>query len=117
MTGWHIDLHYPKKEYEKGFEGDAFISYADFEKYNLPYWVPYRILYSRNIENLFMAGRDVSVTHEALGTVRVMRTCGLMGEIVGLAASLCKKHDADPDDIYADHLDEFKKRLTKGVKP
>ena len=41
-----------------------------------PYWAPYRCLYSRNVANLFMAGRDISVTHEALGTVRVMRTGG-----------------------------------------
>ena len=56
-----------------------------------PYAVPYRCLYSRNIENLFMAGRNISVTHVALGTVRVMRTTGMMGEVVGMAASLCKK--------------------------
>lgn len=55
-----------------------------------PYPVPYRCLYSRNIDNLFMAGRNISVTHVALGTVRVMRTTGMMGEVVGMAASLCK---------------------------
>jgi len=64
-----------------------------------------------------MAGRDVSVTHEALGAVRVMRTCGLMGEVVGLAASLCKKHDTDPHGVYEDHLEEFKALLTRGVNP
>jgi hypothetical protein len=115
MTGWHIDLHYPDKKYEAGFEGDAFISYADFEKYDVPYWMPYRILYSRNVDNLFMAGRDVSVTHEALGTVRVMRTGGLMGEIIGIAAAVCKAHDADPNDVYEQHLDEFKALLARGV--
>ena len=47
-----------------------------------PYPVPYRCLYSRNIDNLFMAGRNISVTHVALGTVRVMRTTGMMGEVV-----------------------------------
>ncbi len=59
-----------------------------------PFWIPYRCLYSRNVANLFMAGRDISVKHDALGAVRVMRTGGCMGEIVGMAASLCKKHDA-----------------------
>jgi hypothetical protein len=117
MTGWHIDLHYPKTEFEKGFEGDAFISYAEFEKYDLPYWAPYRILYSRNISNLFMAGRDVSVTHEALGTVRVMRTGGLMGEVVGLAATLCKQHNTDPHAVYESHLEDFTSLLTRGVNP
>ncbi len=82
-TGWHIDLHLPDPRYEKGFEGDAFIAKADYGRYRLPYWVPYRCLYSRNIGNLFMAGRDISVTHEALGAVRVMRTGGLHGRNCG----------------------------------
>jgi len=50
------------------------------------YPVPYRCFYSKDIDNLFMAGRCISVTHEALGTVRVMKTCGMMGEVVGKAA-------------------------------
>ena len=57
-----------------------------------PYAVPYRCLYSRNVDNLFMAGRNMSCTHVALGTVRVMRTTGMMGEVVGMAAGLCHKH-------------------------
>ena len=54
--------------------------------------MPYRSLYSKNISNLFMAGRDISVTHEALGAVRVQTTTGMMGEIVGMAAMLCAKY-------------------------
>ena len=81
----------------------------------MPHWLPFRILYSRNIENLFMAGRNVSVTHEALGSVRVMRTGGLMGEVVGLAAALCKKHDTDPHGVFKNHLTEFRDLLTRGV--
>jgi FAD dependent oxidoreductase len=77
--------------------------------------VPYRALYSRNITNLFMAGRDISVTHEALGPVRVMRTCGMMGELVGMAASLCKAHACSPRQIYQAHLDELKGLMTIGV--
>ncbi len=51
-----------------------------------------------------MAGRDISVTHEALGTVRVMRTGGMMGEVVGMAAYLCARHSADPCAVYRDHI-------------
>ena len=51
------------------------------------YPVPYRCFYSRNVPNLFMAGRCISVTHDALGTVRVMRTCGMMGEVIGRASA------------------------------
>ena len=62
-----------------------------------------------------MAGRDISVTHEALGPVRVMRTCGMMGEIVGMAASLCKQHDCTPRGVYQKHLDELKQLMERGV--
>jgi hypothetical protein len=115
---WALDLHRPHDAYRAGFEGQEFITYsynpADFEK---PYWAPYRCLYSRTINNLFMAGRDISVTHEALGTVRVMGTTGMMGEVVGLAAWLCRRHDCDPREIYTRHLEDFKKLLKSGVIP
>jgi hypothetical protein len=62
-----------------------------------------------------MAGRDVSVTHDALGPVRVMRTCGMMGEIVGMAASICRTHGCSPRDVYTHHLDELKSLMTQGA--
>ena len=114
-TGWKIDLHLPDARYAKGFEDEAFISKAHFTDFPQPYWVPYRCLYSRNVPNLFMAGRDISVTHEALGSVRVMRTCGMMGEIVGMAASLCQEHDTDPRGVYRSHLDELKQLMLRGI--
>jgi hypothetical protein len=112
---WTIDLHMPAPAYVKGHEGAEFISIATHGKYQTPYWAPYRCLYSRNVSNLFMAGRDISVTHEALGPVRVMRTCGCMGEVVGMAASLCKKHDCNPRGVYEQHLDELKQLMSRGV--
>jgi hypothetical protein len=114
-TSWTIDTHLPLARYVHDFGYDAFISKDHHAQYPRPYWVPYRCLYSRNIENLFMAGRDISVTHEALGTVRVMRTTGMMGEVVGMAASLCKKHGVNPRDIYEEYLGELKQLMTKGV--
>ena len=62
-----------------------------------------------------MAGRDISVTHVALGTVRVMRTLGMMGEVVGMAASLCKRQGCLPRGVYESHLDELKQLMKKGV--
>ncbi|MGZ4962698.1 MAG: FAD-dependent oxidoreductase [Limisphaerales bacterium] len=114
-SGWKIDVHVPNAKFDKGFEGDAFISKAEYGLYPMPYWVPYRCLYSRNITNLFMAGRDISVTHEALGAVRVMRTCGCMGEVIGMAACICKKHEASPRDIYATYLTELQDIMRKGA--
>jgi hypothetical protein len=92
----------PKEQYAKKFPEDPFISKAVFDgrvdkKYGYP--IPYRCFYSRNIMNLFMAGRDISVNHEALGTIRVMRTCGMMGEVVGKAASICVKENCTPREV------------------
>ncbi|SHI65228.1 FAD dependent oxidoreductase [Rubritalea squalenifaciens DSM 18772] len=111
---WHIDLHVPHEKFDDELKGQEFISKATAGKeysYKGPYWAPYRTLYSRNIENLFMAGRDISVSKDGLGPVRVMRTTGMMGETVGKAAALCIKHQANPRGIYQKHLDELKKLM------
>ncbi len=113
-TTWTIDLHYPDPKNTKYFPGEEFRSIAKFTRID-PYPIPYRCFYSRNIDNLMMAGRCISVTHVALGTVRVMRTCGMMGEVVGMAASLCKKRNTDPRGVYHDHLDELKELAKRGV--
>ena len=113
-TTWTIDLHLPKTARESKFEGEPYQSNSLNEKI-WPYPIPYRCLYSRNVPNLFMAGRDISVTHIALGTTRLMRTHGMMGEVVGMAASICKKHNCNPRDVYKTHLDELKELMTKGV--
>ena len=113
-TTWTIDLHLPKTARESKFEGEPYQSNSLNEKI-WPYPIPYRCLYSRNVPNLFMAGRDISVTHIALGTTRLMRTHGMMGEVVGMAASICKKHGCNPRDVYKSHLDELKALMEKGI--
>ncbi len=108
---WGIDIHSPHESYDKEVKGEEFISFATTGKgyeYEGPYWAPYRTLYSRNISNLFMAGRNISVSRDGLGPVRVMKTCGMMGEIVGKAAALCVKHDSTPRGIYEKHLEKLK---------
>ncbi|MGQ9590110.1 MAG: FAD-dependent oxidoreductase, partial [Planctomycetota bacterium] len=114
-TGWKIDLHLPDPRYAEGFEGDPFISEARFTDYPQPYWIPYRCLYSRSVPNLFVAGRAISVTHEALGAVRVMRTCGCMGEIVGMAAAISKRRGTDPRGVYEHHLGELQELMARGA--
>jgi hypothetical protein len=89
-----------------------FISEAMFYKTG-QYSIPYRSLYSKNISNLFMAGRNFSCSHVGLGGPRVMRTTGQMGAAVGLAASVCKKHSANPRDVYTSHLDEYLELIEK----
>jgi len=113
-TTWPVDLHFPMPSSQCHFEGEPFRSVFTHNPH-YAYPIPYRCFYSRNIGNLFMAGRDISVTHVALGTTRVMRTHGMMGEVVGMAASLCKKHSCSPREIYTSHLDELKALMGRGV--
>ncbi len=135
---WGIDLHYPMPLYARHHPDNPFISRAHFDGRaddspgtqlaesprasvmgpmrgqhdpSKGYLFPYRSFYSRNIENLFMAGRCLSVSHEALGTVRVMNTLGMVGVVVGRAASLACKHNTTNRAIYEDHLDELKELL------
>ncbi|MDR2916126.1 MAG: FAD-dependent oxidoreductase [Tannerella sp.] len=113
-TTWTIDLHYPDPKNTKYFPDEEFKSIAKHIPI-YPYPIPYRCLYSRNINNLFMAGRNISVTHVALGTTRVMRTTGMMGEVVGMAAFLCKKYGILPRTVYWSYLDELKRLMNEGV--
>ena len=107
---WSIDLHYPKEQYAEKFPDNPFISIAIHDRRvdrSFGYPVPYRCFYSRNITNLFMAGRCISVTHKALGTTRVMQTCGMMGEVVGKAASVAIRNHTTPRDVYENYWKEL----------
>jgi len=83
--GWPLDDHYPAGYYHKGTPNTDF-------KTPSPYCLPYRALYSSNVENLFFAGRNISMTHMAMSSMRVMATCALLGEAVGKAASIAAKY-------------------------
>ena len=113
-TTWSIDLHYPNAKNLADFPQGAFKSIARHIPIH-PYPVPYRCLYSRNVDNLFMAGRHISVTHVALGTVRVMRTTGIFGEVVGMAATVCRRHNIEPRELYPSYFSELKELMEKGV--
>ena len=65
-----------------------------------PYGIPYRSLYSRNVENLFFAGRNISVTHAALSSTRVMATCATVGQAVGVAAAIAAANGLTPRGVY-----------------
>ncbi|MNI20381.1 FAD dependent oxidoreductase [compost metagenome] len=77
------------------------------------YNIPFRSLYSANIPNLMFAGRNISATHVAFGSTRVMATCGCMGQAVGTAASLCYKYGADPAEIVQAHMGELQALLLR----
>ena len=113
-TTWSIDLHYPDTINARNFATGPFKAISR-QRVIYPYAVPYRCLYSRNVSNLFMAGRNISVTHVALGSVRVMRTTGMMGEVVGMAASVCHANRAYPRQVYTHFLPQLQALMERGV--
>jgi hypothetical protein len=76
------------------------------------YQVPYRCLYSRNITNLFLAGRIISASHVAFGSTRVMATCAHSGQAAGMAAALCARHGLKPRDLLS-RMDELQRELLR----
>ena len=113
---WDIDLHFPDPENARKFK-EPFRSAAYHRGFGKDYPVPYRCLYARDCPNLFLAGRDISCSHVAFAAVRVQRTLGMLGEVVGMAAAVCRAHGVLPRDVYSAHLDELKARMAEGVPP
>ena len=106
-TGWAIDIHHPEGIYS-GKKGPLY--YAQHVKQPK---VPYRCLYSKNIKNLMMAGRNISVTHVALGTVRVQNTIVTLGQAAGTAAAMCIALGETPRGIYQRHMKALQQQLLK----
>ncbi|MGJ8638780.1 MAG: FAD-dependent oxidoreductase [Opitutaceae bacterium] len=104
--GWGLDIHHKDGIFSK--EGPF-----DFNTHLPTYSVPFRILYSKDIDNMLFAGRHVSVSRVALGTVRVQGTTGIMGQAAGTAAALCVKHGTNPRGVYRSHLAELQQELLK----
>jgi hypothetical protein len=99
-----VDVHYRQDMLDES--RPDFLTEAMY--YPAPrYHVPFRSLYSKNITNLFMAGRCFSCSHIGLGGPRVMRTTGQMGAAVGLAAALCTEFNCTPRELYENHLDSY----------
>lgn len=90
--GWSMDDHHPAGIYYPGKP-------TLFHEAPSPYDIPYRCLYSIDVDNLLCAGRNISVTHAALSSTRVMGTTSLLGQAAGTAAALCIKHGLKPGDL------------------
>ena len=113
-TTWRIDQHYPMEKNSQQYPGAEWLSEGVLTPIDF-YALPYRCFYSKDVRNMFMAGRNISVTHIALGSTRVMRTCGMIGEVVGMAASVCMKRNALPRDIYTTYFADLQELMRKGT--
>lgn len=104
--GWPIDVHPEKGFHHKGLP----TRYINFPGH---YAIPYRCFYSKNIPNLMMAGRDISVSKLAMASTRVMGTCAIGGQAVGTAAALAARHQVTPRELGKTYIEELRQTLLK----
>ncbi len=102
--GWTMDNHDPKGFYYMGYSSHHIPPKVPFE-------IPYRSLYSRNVDNLSFAGRNISATHMAMSATRVMATCAVMGQAVGTAAAIAVREGVDPRAVGEKHIVELQAKL------
>ena len=102
--GWGLDDHDPRGFFSSGHPNMNVPTPS-------PYGIPYRCLYSENLENLFFAGRNISMTHAAMSSSRVMATCAVLGEAVGTAAAIAAKNNLTPNGVYLKKMDELQQKL------
>ena len=109
-TGWALDTHDPLGVDNPKGNGAWRLESPEIPR---PVGIPYRILYSVNVPNLFMAGRNVSCSHVGLGTLRVSATCAVMGQAVGTAAAGCIRHGVMPREYGSRFIGELRRTLRR----
>lgn len=104
--GWSIDLHPPGGVYAE--ERGSKHWHPDGN-----YHIPLRSLYSRNVENLWMAGRNISASHVAFGSTRVMATCAVLGEAVGIASAVAGRNGLAPRELATRRFELMRRALQR----
>jgi len=109
IGGWPFDNHPPS-----GFDDPTLPPYHAV-RIDEVYSIPLRSMFSVNIDNLFMAGRNISASHVAFTSTRVMATCAVIGQAVGAAAAWCAREDLLPKALVADseQLEAFRQALLR----
>ena len=102
--GWPMDDHHPEGI---KYPGEPTI----FHPAPSPFGIPFRCVYSRNISNLMFAGRNISTTHTALSSTRVMATCATLGQAVGTAGSIAVKSNLSPREVGRQKIEELQQLL------
>jgi hypothetical protein len=102
--GWSMDDHHPGGFWYPGHP-------TIFHPAPSPFGIPYRALYSKNIDNLWFAGRNISMTHVAMSSSRVMATCATLGQAVGTAVAIAKKYGLSPRGVYETAIKELQNEL------
>ncbi len=104
--GWSIDLHPVGGMYAEGDPSVHVFGPGLFE-------IPFRSLYSVNVSNMLMAGRDISASHVAFGATRLMATCAVLGEAAGAGAALATQLGISPREVAQRHMPALQQRLLR----
>lgn len=105
--GWSIDLHPAAGVFGEESACNQWHSKGIYQ-------IPYRCLYSKGIDNLFLAGRIISVSHVAFGSTRVMTTSAHSAQAVGVAAAICRNENLSPREIYSKgRIVELQRKLSR----
>ena len=105
--GWALDLHDPMGVMNP--KGNGWWSVDQTRIYT----IPYRCIYSRDISNLYMAGRNISVTHAALGSTRIMGTIFTIGQATGTAAAIAVRENISVRDVGKKRIKALQQALLK----
>jgi len=105
--GWQIDNHLPGGFFMDGKDGN----HLQKRRLSEPYGIPFRCLYSENIENLMFAGRNISCTHIGISTTRVMGTVGILGQAAGTGAAVAISHGVLPRQAGKEYIKEIQNVL------
>ena len=105
--GWPMDDHNPAgfRSYLTGQPASKLYPAPS------PYGIPYRCFYGHDVDNLFFAGRNLSATHAAMSSTRVMATCAIIGQAVGTAASICINDGVTPHGVYETKMKSLQDKL------
>lgn len=106
VGGWSIDLHPPAGFFAKS-PGAVQTALEG------PYSIPFRSIYSRNVSNLLIASRCLSVTHVAHGSTRLIATLACVGQAAGTAVALCHARGCTPRQLYREHVADLQQELLK----
>lgn len=109
---WSVDDHYSGGFFHRGATAQH-RDQSESHYMGVPFSIPFRCLYSKNVDNLLMAGRNISASHLGMSDTRVMLTCAVMGHAAGTGAAFCVHQKTTPRGVYQDHIAALQQQLLK----
>lgn len=105
--GWPIDLHPAEGFYEPDGIG------SKHRWLNGPYEIPYRVLVSKDLDNVWLGGRTLSASRVAFGSARLQMTLGALGQAIGTAAAIAHRHGLNVAEVGDSHIQALQQQLLR----